>query len=60
MQKAWLVYRGDEETEILGVFDDQGEATRYAQTLAETAYEGERIWIGGYGIPYRITDDVPR
>lgn len=56
----WIVYRSDNEVEILGVFDDQDEATRYAQSLAETQYEGERIWTGGYAVPYRFTDDVPR
>ncbi|WAC70171.1 hypothetical protein [Microbacterium sp. SL75] len=60
MEKVWIVYRSDNEVEILGVFDDQDEATRYAQSLAETQYEGERIWTGGYAVPYRITDDVPR
>jgi len=46
--------------EILGVFLDQDEATMYAQTVTETRYEGERIWTGGYPLPYRVTDDLPR
>lgn len=60
VERVWIVYRGNDDAEILGVFDNQDEATRYAQTLAETHYEGERIWTGGYAVPYRITDDVPR
>jgi hypothetical protein len=60
VEKVWIVYRGDDDAEILGVFHDQDEATRYAQSLAETQCEGERIWTGGYAVPYRITDDVPR
>ncbi|KSU54750.1 hypothetical protein [Microbacterium enclense] len=60
MEKVWIVYRGDEDVEILGVLRNQDEATRHAQTLAETRYEGERIWTGGYAVPYRITDDIPR
>ena len=60
MKRVWIVYRGDDEVEILGVLLDQDEATKYAQALAETQYEGERIWTGGYPVPYRITDDLPR
>jgi hypothetical protein len=45
---------------ILGVFLDQDEATKYAQALAATQYEGERMWTGGYPVPYRITDDLLR
>lgn len=60
MKKVWIVYRGDDEVEILGVFLDQDEATKYAQSLAETRYEGERIWTGGDPVPYRITDDLPQ
>lgn len=60
VKKVWIVYRGDEDVEILAVLQDQDEATKYAQTLAETRYEGERIWTGGYAVPYRITDDFPQ
>ena len=60
VKRVWIVYRGDDEVEILGVFLDQDEATKYGQTLAETRYEGERIWTGGYSVPYRITDDLPQ
>ena len=60
MERVWIVYRGDVEVEILGVLLDQDEATKYAQAVAETRYEGERIWTGGYPVPYRISDDFPR
>ena len=60
VERVWIVYRGDDEVEILGVFLDQDEATKYGQTLAETRYEEERIWTGGYPVPYRITDDLPQ
>lgn len=57
MSGVWIVYRGDEGAEILGVFRDQKEATQYTEYLADEKYPGERIWVGGYPVPYRATDE---
>ncbi|MDZ5144315.1 MULTISPECIES: hypothetical protein [Microbacterium] len=53
MNKVWIVYRSDQDTEILGVFDDELEASRFNEQMADR-FEGERIWIGAYPVPYRV------
>lgn len=58
MNKVSIVYRGGEDVEILGIFEDRDEASRYCQEMAETRYEGERVWVGEWPVPYRITEDI--
>ncbi|WP_144783771.1 hypothetical protein [Microbacterium sp. BH-3-3-3] len=55
MKKVWIVYRTVDDTEILGVFEDELAASRYVHEMADR-FEGERIWIGSYPVPYRVND----
>ena len=56
VDKVWIVYREDDGEAILGVFADQKAATDYAESLDGSEYQDIRIWIGGYSVPFRITD----
>ncbi|MFJ4159602.1 hypothetical protein [Microbacterium testaceum] len=55
MKQVWIVYRTADDTEILGVFEDELVASRCVHEMADR-FEGERIWIGAYPVPYRVDD----
>jgi len=56
MKKVWIVYRSDDDIEILGVFDNELDASHFNEEMADR-YAGERIWIGAYPVPFRLQED---